>query len=49
VNIQGADFMAVWRQGKAIAELEHLKPSAEAMLDDLVWWTSALKTARSKG
>jgi NAD(P)H-dependent FMN reductase len=48
VNIQGADFMAVWRQGKEIAELEHLKPSAEALLEDLVWWTSALKAARSK-
>jgi NAD(P)H-dependent FMN reductase len=49
VNIQGADFMAVWRQGKAIAELEHLKPNAEAMLEDLVWWTSALRAARAKG
>ena len=29
VHIQGADFMAVWRQGKAISELEYLKPNAE--------------------
>jgi NAD(P)H-dependent FMN reductase len=48
VNIQGADFMAVWRQGKEIAELEHLKPNADALLEDLVWWTSALKAARAK-
>ena len=48
VHIQGADFMAVWRQGKPISELEYLKPNAAAMLDDLVWWTGALKAARSK-
>ncbi len=48
VHIQGADFMAVWRQGKAISELEYLKPNADAMLDELAWWTGALKAARSK-
>ena len=46
VHIQGADFMAVWQQGKDIRELTHLQPNATAMLDELVWWTSALKTAR---
>jgi NAD(P)H-dependent FMN reductase len=46
VHIQGADFMAVWRQGKPISELEYLKPNAEAMLDELVWWTNALRVAR---
>ena len=46
VHIQGADFMAVWQQGKDISELAHLQPNATAMLDELVWWTSALKTAR---
>ncbi len=48
VHIQGADFMAVWRQGKAISELEYLKPNADSMLDELVWWTGAHKAARSK-
>jgi NAD(P)H-dependent FMN reductase len=46
VHIQGADFMAVWRQGKPISELEYLKPNAESMLDELVWWTNALRVAR---
>ncbi|HLW92940.1 MAG TPA: NADPH-dependent FMN reductase [Roseiarcus sp.] len=49
VHIQGADFMAVWRQGKPISELEYLKPNADAMLDELAWWTNALKAARAKG
>jgi NAD(P)H-dependent FMN reductase len=49
VHIQGADFMAVLRQGKPISELEYLKPNADAMLDELVWWSSALKVARGKG
>jgi NAD(P)H-dependent FMN reductase len=48
VHIQGADFMAVWRQGKPISELEYLKPNADTMLDELVWWTNALKAARAK-
>jgi NAD(P)H-dependent FMN reductase len=46
VHIQGADFMAVWQQGKDVSELTHLQPNVTAMLDELVWWTSALKTAR---
>jgi NAD(P)H-dependent FMN reductase len=49
VHIQGADFMAVMRQGKPFSELEYLKPNADSMLDELVWWSSALKAARSKG
>jgi NAD(P)H-dependent FMN reductase len=48
VHIQGADFMAVLRQGKPISELEYLKPNADTLLDELVWWASALKTARAK-
>ncbi|HEY0738646.1 MAG TPA: NAD(P)H-dependent oxidoreductase [Herpetosiphonaceae bacterium] len=48
VHIQGADFMAVWQQGKNIAELEYLQQNAAAMLDELVWWTNALKTAREQ-
>jgi NAD(P)H-dependent FMN reductase len=46
VHIQGADFMAVWQQGKDISELTYLQPNAKDMLDQLVWWTNALKTAR---
>lgn len=46
VHIQGADFMAVWRQGKSLTELEYLQPNVTNMLDELSWWTKALKTAR---
>ena len=46
VHIAGADFFAVWQQGKSLADLPHLLPSAKATLDDLVWWTRALKSAR---
>jgi NAD(P)H-dependent FMN reductase len=46
VHIQGADFMAVWQQGKDIGELTYLRQNAKDMLDQLAWWTKALKTAR---
>ena len=46
VHIQGADFMAVWQQGKSLTEIEHLQPNAATMLDELLWWTNALKAAR---
>ena len=48
VHIQGADFMAVWRQGKPISELTYLQPNANTMLDELAWWTNALNAARAK-
>jgi NAD(P)H-dependent FMN reductase len=46
VHIQGADFFAAWQQGKDLREFAHLEPGVKAMLDELVWWTKALKTAR---
>jgi NAD(P)H-dependent FMN reductase len=46
VHIQGADFFAAWQQGKDLREFAHLEPGVNAMLDELVWWTKALKTAR---
>lgn len=47
VHLQGADFMAVSRQGKSLNELEYLQQNASAMLDELTWWANALKTARA--
>ena len=47
VHIQGADFMAVWQQGKDINELSYLQQNAKTMLDELHWWASALMAARS--
>jgi NAD(P)H-dependent FMN reductase len=47
VHIQGADFMAVYQQGKDIKELSYLEPNAKTMLDELQWWASALMVARA--
>jgi hypothetical protein len=38
--------MSALREGKPIAEFGYLRPTADAMLDELVWWTNALKAAR---
>jgi NAD(P)H-dependent FMN reductase len=45
VHIQGADFMAVWQQGKDIKELTYLEQNAKTMLDELQWWANALMVA----
>jgi NAD(P)H-dependent FMN reductase len=49
VHIQGADFMGAWQQGAALEDMAHLQPGVTAMLDELTWWTNALKTARDAG
>ena len=49
VHIQGGDFMAVWQQGKDVRELTYLEPNINTMLDELAWWSGALKTARAAG
>jgi NAD(P)H-dependent FMN reductase len=46
VHIAGSDFLGLWQQGKSFDELPHLAQAAAAMLDELAWWTKALKTAR---
>jgi NAD(P)H-dependent FMN reductase len=48
VHLQGADFMAVWKGEKDIAELSYLRQNASDMLDQLVWWTNALRAAREQ-
>ena len=48
VHIQGADFMAVLKQEKKLDDLAYLQPNATEMLDQLVWWTKALKVAREQ-
>jgi NAD(P)H-dependent FMN reductase len=48
VHIQGADFLAVLKDGKQIAELPHLQQNAADLLDQLAWWAKALKTAREQ-
>jgi NAD(P)H-dependent FMN reductase len=46
VHIGGADFIGMLMQGKTFADMPHLEPTAVALLDELVWWVGALKTAR---
>jgi NAD(P)H-dependent FMN reductase len=46
VYVQGADFMAVWQQGKNLKDIEYLQKGATDMLDQLAWWAKALKIAR---
>jgi NAD(P)H-dependent FMN reductase len=46
VHILLPDFLAVLQQGKKLDEFAHLNQGAEQALDQLVWWTKALKTAR---
>lgn len=48
VHIGGGDFMGLWREGKTFEDMPHLTQSAEAMLDELAWWTKALKAAREE-
>ena len=48
VYIQGADFMAVWKDGKDLRDITYLQSGVKDMLDQLVWWARALKAAREK-
>ena len=48
IYIQGADFMAVWQQGKDIRSLAYLVPNVKSMFDELLWWTHALRAARAE-
>lgn len=48
VYIQGADFMAVWKEGKDLKDIGYLQAGAKDMLDQLAWWTKALKIARNQ-
>jgi NAD(P)H-dependent FMN reductase len=46
VHIVWADMLPVMQGQKKLEELEHLKQSANDMLDQVVWWTKALVAAR---
>ncbi len=47
VHIQMPVYLAVLKEGKSLKDFDHvLNPGA--MLDQLVWWTKALKTAREE-
>ena len=46
VHIQTPVYAAVTKEGKSLAEFEYLNKGASDMLDQLAWWTKALKAAR---
>ena len=48
VHIQWPIYMAVAQEGKALESFEFLQQAAKDMLDQLVWWTNALKNAREE-
>jgi NAD(P)H-dependent FMN reductase len=47
VHIPVATLWAHYKRGDVDAGLAELKTSAGAMIDDLLWWTAALKAARA--
>jgi len=46
VHIGLTEFIGMLQQGKDFTDYPHLAQSAEGLLDDLLWWTGALKAAR---
>ena len=40
--------MAVWKGGNELKNISSLQVGVKDMLDQLVWWTKALKTARDQ-
>lgn len=48
VYIPAATLFAHYRDGDVEAGLAQLDQAANAMLDDLLWWTAALKNARTQ-
>lgn len=49
VHIQIPVYLAVLKENKNLNDFEPVVESAKGMLDQLVWWTNALKAAREKG
>jgi hypothetical protein len=47
VHIPVATLWAHFQGGDVDAGLAELGASAKVMIDDLLWWTAALKTARA--
>ena len=47
VHIPAATLWAHFRGGDVDAGLAELEASAKVMIEDLLWWTAALKTARA--
>jgi hypothetical protein len=48
VHIMGPAYIGAAREGKSLHEFDALNQSAAQMLEQLMWWVAALKTAREK-
>jgi NAD(P)H-dependent FMN reductase len=48
VHIQIPVYLGVIKEGKSLNDFEPVVQSGKDMLDQLVWWTHALKTAREE-
>jgi hypothetical protein len=48
VHILLPQYLALAREGKQLGEFEFINQSAGDMLDQLLWWTKALKAAREQ-
>jgi NAD(P)H-dependent FMN reductase len=48
VHVLLPQYLAVAREGKKLSEFEFLNQGARDMLDQLAWWTKALKVAREQ-
>jgi NAD(P)H-dependent FMN reductase len=46
VHIGMTEMLGIMREGKTMADYPYLDDTAEKMLDELLWWTNALKNAR---
>jgi NAD(P)H-dependent FMN reductase len=47
VHISLPEYIAVAKNGKSLSDYPHLGEAATKQLDQLVWWSTALKAARS--
>jgi NAD(P)H-dependent FMN reductase len=48
VHIGMNEMLGIIREGRTMADYPYLVDTAKTMLDELVWWTKALKAAREK-
>lgn len=46
VHIGMTEMIGIMREGRTMADFPYLDETAAKMLDELIWWTDALKTAR---
>ena len=48
VHIQVPVYLAVLKEGKKLSDFDFLNETARDMLDQLAWWTNALRAARGQ-